>query len=72
MTLNEQRRRLDFRFAREPESTWPISDEEMAMWAASFDVPTPGEIDGTEPVDPPPAGFASWTEWIQHRWPPRV
>jgi hypothetical protein len=34
----------------------------MAMWATSFDVPTPGEIDGTEPIDPSPAGFASWTE----------
>jgi predicted kinase len=72
ITVDEQRRRHDIRLAAEPQSTWAISDDEMATWAASFDVPTPGEIDGTEPIDPPPATFASWAEWIQDRWPARV
>jgi len=65
----EQRRRLDRRQAEAPHTTWPMSDEELAQWAAGFNVPTPGELDGTEPIDEPPAGFASWDEWRAHRWP---
>lgn len=68
----EQRRRLDRRQAEAPGTTWPMSDDELAAWAAAFEVPTPGELDGSEPVDDPPAGFASWNEWRGHRWPPSV
>jgi predicted kinase len=69
---NEQRRRLDERLADQPHTTWPISDEEMAEWSAVIQVPTPGELDGSEPVGDPPTGFASWDEWRDHRWPPSV
>ncbi|MDC7123621.1 ATP-binding protein [Cellulomonas fimi] len=69
---DEQRRRLDRRHAEEPHTTWHMSDEDLAEWAAAIDVPTPGEIDGTEPVDAPPAGFATWDAWRRHRWPPSV
>jgi predicted kinase len=31
-----------------------------------------GEIDGSEPVGDPPAGFATWDAWRAHRWPPSV
>jgi predicted kinase len=68
----EQRSRLDRRQAEAPHTTWPMSDEELAEWAAGIDVPTPGELDGTEPVDDPPAGFTSWDDWRRHRWPPTV
>jgi predicted kinase len=68
----EQRRRRDEREAAVPHTTWPISDEELAGWAADFDVPTPGELDGSEPIDDPPAGFATWDAWRGHRWPPSV
>jgi predicted kinase len=68
----EQRRRLDRRQAEAPHTTWPMSDEELAEWAASIDVPTPGELDGTEPIDEAPVGFASWDAWRRHRWPPTV
>jgi predicted kinase len=68
----EQRRRRDRRQAEAPHTTWPMSDEELARWAAGFDVPTPGELDGSEPVDDPPPGFANWGEWRRHRWPPSV
>jgi predicted kinase len=68
----EQRRRLDRRQAEEPGTTWPMSDEELAGWAAMFEVPTPGELDGSEPIDDPPAGFATWDEWRESRWPPSV
>ena len=69
---DEQRRRLDRREAQAPHTTWPMSDEELAEWAATIDVPTPGELDGSEPLGDPPAGFATWGEWCGHRWPPTV
>ena len=68
----EQRRRLVRRHADEPHTTWPMTDEDLAGWAASFAVPTPGELDGSEPVDSPPTGFATWDEWRRHRWPASV
>lgn len=66
---DEQRRRLDLRQAEAPHTTWPMSAEDLAEWAANFDVPTPGELGGTEPVGDPPAGFTTWDEWRRHRWP---
>jgi predicted kinase len=68
----EQRRRLDQRQADEPDTTWPMSDEELAKWAGSIQIPTRGELNGSEPIDDPPAGFASWDEWRGHRWPPAI
>jgi hypothetical protein len=55
----EQRSRLDQRQADEPHTSWPMSDEELAQWAAIINVPTPGELDGSEPVDDPPTEFAT-------------
>jgi predicted kinase len=72
VTPTEQRRRLDRRQAEAPHTTWPMSDEELAEWAAGIDVPTSGELDGSEPVDDPPAGCATWDEWRGQRWPPSV
>ena len=69
---SEQRTRLALRQAAEPHTTWPMSDDELAGFAARFDVPTPGELDGSEPIDDPPAGFTSWGAWRRHRWPPAV
>ncbi|WP_202871446.1 ATP-binding protein [Kribbella pratensis] len=68
----EQRKRLDQRQAEAPHTTWPMSDEELAEWAASIEIPTPGELDGSEPIDPPPPGFATWNEWRTRHWPPTV
>jgi len=68
----EQRSRLDQRRAEAPHTSWPMSDEELAEWGATIEVPTPGELDGSEPIDHPPAGFATWDEWRGHRWPPSV
>jgi len=68
----EQRRRLDQRQAAEPHTTWPMSEEELAEWAGIIQVPTQGELDGSEPIDDPPTGFASWEEWRAHRWAPAV
>jgi predicted kinase len=68
----EQRNRLDQRLVESSNTTWHMSDAELAEWAANIDVPTPGELDGTEAIDDPPAGFATWDEWRRHRWPPSV
>ncbi|MBN1092275.1 ATP-binding protein [Blastococcus sp. TML/M2B] len=72
LTPSEQRRRLDRRQAEEPHTTWHMSDEELATWAAVIDVPTPAELDGSEGVSDPPEGFTTWDEWRRHRWPPSI
>lgn len=68
----EQRDRIERRWADNPHETWPMTEQELAGWAAAFDVPTPGELDGSDPVGDPPAGFADWYGWMADRWPPRV
>jgi len=68
----EQRSRLDRRVADASHTTWHMSEKELTEWAAKIDIPTPGELDGSEPIDAPPAGFATWDEWRGHRWPPSV
>jgi predicted kinase len=72
LTAAEQRKRLDKRQAEAPHETWPMSDQELAAWAAKIDIPAPGELDGSEPIGDPPAGFATWQEWIGYRWPPAL
>jgi predicted kinase len=67
-----QRKRLGERLAASPHETWPISEEELTEWAARFDVPTPGEIDGSERIGDPPHGFNTWSDWIADRWPARA
>lgn len=65
----EQRQRLGRRWTQNPHETWAMSEQQLTRWAARFDVPTPGELDGSEPVGEPPPGFATWREWCAHRWP---
>jgi predicted kinase len=72
LTPDEQRRRLHQRQAEDPHTTWHMSDDELAEWAARIDDPTPGELDGSEPIDAPPTGYANWDEWRTSRWPSSV
>ena len=72
LTPDEQRRRLERRWAEAPHETWPISERELDEWEAAMEVPSAAELDGTEPIGAPPAGFATWAEWTAHRWPPSV
>ena len=72
LTPAEQMRRLERRQAEEPHTTWHMSEEELAEWTAVISIPTPGELDGGEPIDDPPQGFASWDDWRQHRWPSSI
>jgi predicted kinase len=72
ISLQEQRRRHDTRLRTDPQETWPILDGDLVHWANLFNEPTPGELDGTEPIDPPPIGFSTWPDWMRQRWPARV
>lgn len=72
ITSAEQRKRLAQRQTEAPHTSWPMSDEELTEWAAKIDIPTPGELDGSEPIDDPPTGFATWDQWRSDRWPPSV
>jgi predicted kinase len=69
---DEQRRRLRERQTAAPHTTWDMSEAELTAWAAMIEVPTPGELDGSEPIDAPPAGFATWDEWRERRWPASI
>lgn len=72
LSSEEQRARLAQRQHESPDSTWPMSEEELCEWAAIIQVPSPAELNGTEPIDPPPPGFATWDDWRQDRWPAAV
>lgn len=72
LTPTEQRMRLDQRLAEAPDTTWHITEEELVEWADHFDVPTPGELDGSEPLDDPPSGFTTWEAWRRDRWPSKT
>lgn len=71
-SADEQRRPLDRRHLEEPHTTWPMSEEELAGWADTMQIPTQGEIDGSKPIDDPPDGFGSWDEWRWDRWPSSI
>lgn len=68
----EQRARLARRQREAPGTSWPMSPAELARWAATFEVPGPGELDGSEPVGDPPDGRGTWEAWRRHRWPGSV
>jgi predicted kinase len=72
LTPAEQRTRIQRRQAEAPHTTWPMSEAELSSWTESFEAPTPGELDGSEPLDDPPDGHGSWDEWRGRRWPPSV
>jgi predicted kinase len=72
LTPGEQRSRLDQRQTDAPHTTWHMSDDELTEWAAKIDIPTSGELDGSEPIDRPPAGYPTWDEWRRYRWPPSI
>src|SRR3990172_8194772 len=57
LASDEQRNRLDQRLAEAPHETWPMSDDELTEFAVKFEIPSAGELDGSEPVGQPPEGF---------------
>ncbi|HEY9293978.1 MAG TPA: ATP-binding protein [Microlunatus sp.] len=65
---SERRRRIDRRYAAAPDSTFAMSEAEIAEHLAAFQRPDASELaDG--PLDPVPARFSSWADWAADRWP---
>jgi predicted kinase len=64
----EQKYRRDQRFPAEPESTFPMSDDDLRGYRQQFEEPEEAELHALE-IDPPPSGYASWTSWVSERWP---
>ena len=67
----EQRRRHDERISRRPDSTFPMSDDDLREYRRQFEVPDGAEL-GSSEIDPPPAGYVSWSSWIAERWPTSI
>ena len=64
----EQRDRVDRRFARAPESTFPMTPSDLDEYRAIFQPPDEEELGGNR-LDPPPSGFDSWRAWVSAWWP---
>ncbi len=67
----EQRRRHDERISRRPDSTFPMSDDDLREYRRLFEAPDQAELRSSE-IDPPPAGYVSWSSWISERWPTSI
>lgn len=67
----EQRRRHDNRFSAEPETTFPMSDDDFRSFREQFQAPDEAELLSSE-VGPPPLGHATWSAWISERWPTSI
>jgi predicted kinase len=68
---DEQRRRRDGRASEEPELTFFITDEDFADYRRRFVPPDVSELSGAE-LDPPPAGYSSWSSWASEWWPTSI
>ena len=55
-------------FRDRPGDTVPISRAELAHWRSIFEEPDASELTGGA-IDPPPAGWPSWSTWAADRWP---
>jgi predicted kinase len=68
---DEQRRRRDGRASSDGETTFYISDDDLAEYRLLFEPPDDAELGGAE-LDPPPADHASWSSWASERWPTSI
>jgi predicted kinase len=62
-----QRERVLTRFDRTPGETFAMTDADLAEQWRIFQPPTEDEFGAV--VDPPPAGYDGWPQWIAERWP---
>ncbi|MCY1142524.1 ATP-binding protein [Actinoplanes sp. Pm04-4] len=63
-----QWRRIQDRWRRTPELTFPMAESELDPWREHFQVPDADELSGSFRPDPPP-GNESWLDWAQRFWP---
>jgi predicted kinase len=68
---DEQRRRRDSRASEEPESTFYITNEDLADYRRRFVPPDSSELSGAE-LDPPPVGYSTWSSWASEWWPTSI
>jgi predicted kinase len=67
----EQRRRVATRIVVQPESTFPLSEDDLDRYRELFQVPDRAELESSE-VDPPPEGYPTWSAWAAERWPTSI
>jgi predicted kinase len=60
--------RVQGRWERTPEQTFPITEAELDSWRSRFDVPDADELSNAS-LPSPPDGDASWLDWAARRWP---
>ncbi len=65
---DQQRRGRDCRASEEPETTFYITDEDLDDYRRRFVPPDDAEL-ATAVLDPPPAGYTSWSSWASEWWP---
>jgi predicted kinase len=68
---DEQRRRRDGRASSDGDTTFYISDQDLAEYRPQFQPPDDAELGGAE-IDPPPADHTSWRSWASERWPTSI
>jgi predicted kinase len=68
---DEQRLRRDGRASSDGETTFNISDDDLAAYRLLFQAPGDAELGGAE-FDPPPGDHASWSSWASERWPTSI
>lgn len=64
----ERRERCDRRWARAPETTFAMSEQDHDRFVALYQPPTMDEL-AYGPTPEPPPGFESWPHWASDRWP---
>ena len=67
----EQRRRHDERISLNPDSTFPMSDDDFEEYRGQFEPPDEAELASSD-IDPPPPGYVSWSSWMSERWPTSI
>jgi len=60
--------RIQDRWKRTPEQTFPMAEAELDPWREQFEVPDADELSGSVLPSPPP-GDESWFDWAQRFWP---
>jgi hypothetical protein len=60
--------RIQDRWKRSPEQTFPMAEAELDPWRERFEIPGADELSGSSLPAPPP-GDESWWDWAQRFWP---
>lgn len=60
--------RIQARWDSAPDTSFPMAEEEIDRWMASFEVPDADELSGGFPSSPP-SGDETWLDWAQRFWP---